>query len=537
MEKTIDDLLLASKNIAKENPEVSLELAEKGYELSKLHGYLLGKADAYYCKAYACRVKSDYISALSNALKALEIFEMKAYTNGIIKAKNLIGIIYFYYGDYPSALASYQSADELLNDHNDANLKSSILNNIGELYREASQNDKALVYYEKALKISKKYNLSGNSSIMYLNISEIYFVQEKYEESFNAVQKAYKIGKTLNDIIVLGESETKLGKMMFLQGRYSEAKHYYLKALKRYNRVNNRFYLIDLLINYAQLDDALKKDPTIKLIEALNYAVEKGLDPKISLIYQHLSDYYERINDFKASLRYYKSFYLKEKEIEKSNLSKKLEILSLEFKSYKEQSNALRFEKISSKLATEVSDANQELAKIKVENAFLLEVSMIDELTQVYNRRGIKKQLEEKVNNTANFKDCIMIIDIDLFKKYNDAWGHVKGDWCLQEITRTLKDLPFLDYFLGRYGGEEFLCYLKVKSEEEAVNIANEICEKVKKLHMPYDHTQKDYVTISIGGVVDHMHVSEINRWINSADNNLYYIKENGRKGAKITAL
>jgi diguanylate cyclase (GGDEF)-like protein len=46
-----------------------------------------------------------------------------------------------------------------------------------------------------------------------------------------------------------------------------------------------------------------------------------------------------------------------------------------------------------------------------------------------------------------------MILDINHFKHYNDFWGHIKGDECLQEITRHLKDLKYRDYFVGKYGG------------------------------------------------------------------------------------
>ncbi|MDM8534745.1 GGDEF domain-containing protein, partial [Clostridiaceae bacterium HSG29] len=271
------------------------------------------------------------------------------------------------------------------------------------------------------------------------------------------------------------------------------------------------------------------------LIEALNNALEIGSDSKISLIYEHLSAYYESEENFEEALKYWKMFYRKEKELDLNNLSKKLEVLSLELRYYKEQSYTENILNISKKFQIEVAKANEELEKMKDENAKLLEVSFIDELTQIYNRRGISKLLKEKFVKDDNLYNLIMILDIDYFKQYNDAWGHVKGDECLQKIAKNLKNLKYRDYFVGRYGGEEFLCYSKVNSFEEAEKIAENICDIVKTLYIPYDQTpDSKTITISLGGFVNSKN-DTVGRCIEIADKNLYYIKETGRNRSKIT--
>ncbi len=535
MREKIDQLLKEAKSLAKLNPFKSYELAEEALGIAKTHNYTLEIANAYYHLSYACRVMSDYVNGLSYALKSLEIYDDEENSLGKIKVKNMIGIIYFYYGDYTSALESYSSAFELLEPMNNPNMKSSVLNNIGEIYREAKQYDLALEYYDKALKVSLKADLALNASVMYINMSEIFYTKGNYEKAYEATKSSYDISLEHQDALSLAEAESQLGRLKVTDSKYQEAKELYISGLSRLSKVNNRFYTIDLLINFSKLDELMDESPIIHLTEALNHAIEIGSDSKTSIIYSHLSAYYERIGEFETALTYWKSYHLKEKEVGLNNLSKKLEVLSLELKYSKVHSDAEKILITSNKFEREAYEAKKELERTKAENAKLLEVSVVDELTQIYNRRGITKLLKEKYGENENSYNLIMILDIDFFKRYNDNWGHVKGDECLYEIARHLKELKYSDYFVGRYGGEEFLCYAKVGSLEEGKKIADNICEIIRMLRIPYDQNpDSEMITISLGGVVNNKSYT-IKQSIEIADKNLYYIKETGRNRAEIT--
>lgn len=535
MKKKFEELLKKSKEIAKTNPFLSLELAKEALVIAKTHENIIEMADAYYALAYAYRVMSNYVKCLKYALKALEIYEKEENKEGLIRIKNMMGIIYFYYGDYSTALKHYTSANALLESLSDPNMSSSVLNNIGEIYRHAKDYDLALDYYKEALKVSIENNLDGNTTILYSNIAELYFVKKSYEKAYETIKKAHEISIVSNDAVALALTEAMLGRLKVVESDYTEAKDHYIKALKVLRKVDNQFYTVEVLMYFGELDQLTGINPIKRLTEALNLALELSLDAKARAIYQLMSSYYESIGDYKKALKYWKSFHMKEKELDLQNISKKLEVLSLEFKYFKEQSHADKIQMAGKIIEKEVLETNKEIKRIKAENAKLLEVSIIDELTQVYNRRGIGSLLKERFLNDTKMYHLMMIIDIDFFKRYNDNWGHIKGDECLQEIAKHLKSLAYKDFFVGRYGGEEFLCYAKVSSLEEGKKIGDYICKSTRDLSIAYDESpDSEILTISLGGMVNDRNAS-IEKCIKIADDNLYKVKQSGRNRSEIT--
>ncbi|QOY54746.1 diguanylate cyclase [Candidatus Sulfurimonas marisnigri] len=132
------------------------------------------------------------------------------------------------------------------------------------------------------------------------------------------------------------------------------------------------------------------------------------------------------------------------------------------------------------------------------------EISIKDELTQAYNRRFFNqmfhKELRRARRNGKMF--CVAMFDIDYFKKYNDTYGHIKGDEALQKVVAqvSLKLQRPSDY-LFRIGGEEFIViYSDEQSFDEAKIFSSEILMSVKNLNI--EHTSSltdDVLTISLG--------------------------------------
>ena len=538
MVNEIRTMLTESKELALENPGKSYDLAVRAYELAEKNGLEIEKGQAYYKMAYACRVMSDYSNGLDYAFKALDIFKENNHIEGIIKARNIIGIIYFYFGDYSSALENFTKALEDLEINEDVNLKASILNNIGEIYREAKQYDRAIEYYEDALDISVKYDISNNVSAIYLNLGEVYSINNREDDAIECIRKSYEISKTGRSVIIQAEAETKLGKSMYNRGEYQKAQDCYFSALTKYNKVNNKFYLIELLINMSLLDEAMGNSPINNLQEALNNAVEMGLEPKVSNVYRLFSEYYERNHDYKNALEYYKSYHMKEKELEATNLSKKLEIISIEFDYYREKSKNKKFKVLSEKLKREVDESAIELGKIRDQNAYLVKETLVDELTKLYNRRGIYSMFSKVLGKICDSTCALFIIDIDFFKKYNDSWGHIQGDACLKKISSCLNNMPFENYFAGRFGGEEFLLYMKVESFEEAVEKGEYVRRAVEELKLFYSREEDSrHVTVSLGGKIGVVNMSNLNRIVEDADKELYLAKEQGRNRLSISMI
>ena len=163
----------------------------------------------------------------------------------------------------------------------------------------------------------------------------------------------------------------------------------------------------------------------------------------------------------------------------------------------------------------------------------LQNLSITDELTQLYNRRFFNSKIEEEINRAKREKKhlCLMVLDIDFFKQYNDTYGHQKGDFVLQEISNVLKNRTNrASDFAFRIGGEEFAILVnleKNKISEFAEAIKNDI-ENLKIEHS--GNKVSKYVTTSIG--VNFKQADElknIDELFKVADDNLYEAKRSGR--------
>jgi len=183
-----------------------------------------------------------------------------------------------------------------------------------------------------------------------------------------------------------------------------------------------------------------------------------------------------------------------------------------------------RLTRLSDKTANELHEANLDLND-KVN---------YDALTKIYNRRFMDDSAKRILNSLSryNAKLSILMLDIDLFKKYNDTYGHREGDVCLRKIAEAISgSLTRADDFAARYGGEEFIVVLPNTNEEGARFIAERILANIVALAIPHEKSDvADCVTISIGATSgDVKQGQSIDVYIKRADEALYASKHGGR--------
>lgn len=161
-----------------------------------------------------------------------------------------------------------------------------------------------------------------------------------------------------------------------------------------------------------------------------------------------------------------------------------------------------------------------------------MRMSLIDELTGIYNKRALYRILEQEIKRAERFKHplTIVMMDIDFFKIYNDKNGHVAGDVLLQKLAKlTVSKIRDVDT-LARYGGEEFLIILPETPHMNAVKVAERIRKTIEQTHFKGQEGQpKGKVTVSMGLVTYHGEYRESANLIHSADELLYKAKEQGR--------
>lgn len=174
--------------------------------------------------------------------------------------------------------------------------------------------------------------------------------------------------------------------------------------------------------------------------------------------------------------------------------------------------------------------------KLKKANRRLKIQALTDSLTRLPNRRELKRILAQEYMRTrrsGNFLTVLMI-DIDYFKNFNDHYGHVSGDSCLQLVARTLqKSLKRPADAVGRYGGEEFVAILPGTDQEGASLVANNIMTAIRSTGIEHAKSKFGKVTICIGIAVydplKHLTITGPSEIILAADEALYYAKKHGR--------
>ena len=120
-------------------------------------------------------------------------------------------------------------------------------------------------------------------------------------------------------------------------------------------------------------------------------------------------------------------------------------------------------------------------------------------------------------------KLSIILFDIDYFKQINDNYGHIKGDEVLEKMGEIINESVRISDIAGRFGGEEFLLILPETGIEAAYLLAERIRKSVEKSYFGLE------TKVTIKEVLQNSKFQTADEFINSADENLYKAKENGR--------
>ena len=168
---------------------------------------------------------------------------------------------------------------------------------------------------------------------------------------------------------------------------------------------------------------------------------------------------------------------------------------------------------------------NEELQKL---NAKIMHDAEVDFLTQLYNRRCIDESFERLVPKDGQEQSLgLLLIDVDLFKKINDTFGHQIGDQVLQKVAESIRSVVRGSDIAGRFGGDEFIVLLPGADIMVTEMITRNLIEAVHRDHLLKTHG----VTLSIGCTsfqVTHKNYS-VKNILKQADEALYKAKERGR--------
>jgi diguanylate cyclase (GGDEF)-like protein/PAS domain S-box-containing protein len=176
----------------------------------------------------------------------------------------------------------------------------------------------------------------------------------------------------------------------------------------------------------------------------------------------------------------------------------------------------------------------------------ITEIAETDQLTGLYNRHAFEKYAMSEIARIKRTKIPLsaILIDVDFFKAYNDMYGHIQGDDCLQAVAKAIRrgarrsvDFP------ARYGGEEFIILLPNTELAGAIDTAHQIREALAEFAIKHDGSPHQYLSVSMGvfclpdapPLMDMKGVREL--ILNGADHALYQAKERGRNTIHVAEI
>lgn len=184
-----------------------------------------------------------------------------------------------------------------------------------------------------------------------------------------------------------------------------------------------------------------------------------------------------------------------------------------------------------------VNTFNKLVDKVHAYQEKLKQESQTDGLTGIRNRQYLDEQIENiwRTSIRQSLPLALIMIDIDFFKKYNDLYGHQRGDETLKFVARAINGLARRsDDIVARYGGEEFIFVSRPANQEELIEQLESIMAAVRDLDIEHDDSNiTNHITVSCGAcftfepkVEWHDNIKDV---IKTADEALYEAKDNGR--------
>jgi diguanylate cyclase (GGDEF)-like protein len=195
---------------------------------------------------------------------------------------------------------------------------------------------------------------------------------------------------------------------------------------------------------------------------------------------------------------------------------------------------AKKYDKARENITSQKVKLEDAYEEIKRQRDILDNLSKIDGLTGIPNRRRFDEYMDLQWENAQRSKSplSVIMIDIDHFKAYNDFYGHGGGDECLKKVaTRLSETINRPNDIIARYGGEEFVCLLPATELQGAISLAEDMRKNIISQSIPHEKSPiSNYVSISLGvSSINPIKESTPSILLETADKALYEAKNGTR--------
>lgn len=471
---------------------------------------------AYYFLAEALALQSDFDGCEECCYLSIE----HGKKSGNIRCQNLslIKLSGLKIDQHNEAIALeflYEALDLIKLNH-DEDLYDIIYMLLGSLFEMAEDYDTALDYYHKGLETlfaavpDAKMTSTFVYAVRMLTLAVCYI---KIKDKDNLLKCYHELQglpyESITPVFALIPGFLE-GYIAFLNGEQSKAATVLWEVIQKYSETAEVFDTYIIPEHIYQVFEAYEMRAEQKMILDLmkRQSDVTNAEGWQVLHTETLIRYCRDIGDREGLLAAYEKYYSSQQNYHNNSVKQKQEYIKLRKRLHEEKEEHLR----------------------DVET--LQHISSTDELTKLENRYSLMRYAPIALQNAIMRKHYygVLLIDVDRYKEFNDTYGHVCGDECLQRVGAVLKDIV-KDHFCARYGGDEFICIFTEADAEEVHRISLQIQKEINDLNLEHvKNTPYGRVTVSQGFSV-RIPVAEedFTLFLKEADEGLYKSKEKGR--------
>ncbi|WP_392339029.1 diguanylate cyclase [Moritella marina] len=524
------------------------------------------KADALSELAIERTKRGDLDTALDYLNESVKIAKEINYEKLLIKSYNSLGVINILSSDYGKAQSYFHQGLKLVETNPKHLYHSKIIANLAVIYIYLEEWNKAIAYIDQSKEIYRRDKRLEPAimSVLLTNESNVYFrlgdapkARLAYVEAKKTLEKD---SSTRLQAIVLNS----LSNVLYLEQQYESAIAESERCL-RLDGIQN-LPLQRGLCYKSKAHGNMALGNYNATIEDLNASVKENSKiahtAYITSNHKLLSEAYEQLGNDSEALKYFKLYYLGDKEVLFDQRQSELYLLEESFNAEasryalallktKNEVQELELERqtLVSRVILGVTfcvllalgyvlkknlDIKNKNQLLQYSNSNLVELSTRDALTGLYNRRYFDyfiQRLKQSRSISRDTSFTIAILDLDHFKAVNDNYGHDVGDLVLIEVAkRFMLNLPSSDLII-RWGGEEFICVIENKGNVSSLQMLKKVWSAITD--EPVSTPAGDInITLSIGAVTDIPAVEFMARHtelLKRADERLYKAKHTGR--------
>jgi diguanylate cyclase (GGDEF)-like protein len=435
---------------------------EHAQELSEL---LLIQGDAY------CTIGDDSQGLQSYQL-SLNLIENRSPLIEIGTRLSKIGAVQAYLKNYSKALEILFRTLDIAQKIKDKSLEGQVLNHIGFIYVDLSEPMKGLSYLQQSYDILES---SGSGEEIGNTINSLclaYLKLGKYEKALSYGQKAASYFQN-NEIFHLAADawinigQVYLGMVNLTQAHQALLQANHLAQTYSYNRQSS---MALCLIGKIQIEQKQYEEAKRNIKKSLELAEEINLHSIKADCHLLLSEMFASLGNLKLAYEHHKKYHSEKEKTYLRDIANRVRVLELSH-------NLETAKNISDALQEQNEALREEVRLRKLTHAKLEELSRVDPLTGIYNRRHFFDLAEREFSRARRYKRPVsaIMIDLDHFKTINDNHGHIVGDQVLAEVALRIQQNSREVDVVGRYGGEEFIILLPETALDDALILAERI--------------------------------------------------------------